>query len=203
MPIYQRSRPGFALGLAALVACASAQAAPKTSKPPAPPSVASSGCAPLPTSFNRDVAAAQKARDAAFARALAAKKLVPWRGIVAVRDTEGHQPSLTAPAPTPGGPLIDLGSVDALSKPDVELVADKRGTVFRVMRMPRGDHKMYTQCGCMPITRGGAAVAFVHFVADLPKGVSYGGTVTIAYDDTVPTASWDNMRDGQICPAPP
>lgn len=166
-------------------------------------------CTGLPKSFDKDVARATKARDASFAKALAARKLVRFTGKTSMRsdvdDEEGVRPHRTLPkaAAKPGTQEIEIGYGEPYTAPIVELVTDGRGTVYRVHRVPKGNRAMYSQCGCGPITGGGMAVRPVRYVMVLPADVTYGGDVEIEYTDTVPIATWTNMEGGRPCPMPP
>lgn len=162
-------------------------------------------CTGLPKSFDKDVARATKARDASFAKALAAKKLVRFTGKTSMRpDGDEDGPVRPRrPPPKPGAQEIDIGYGEPYSAPTVELVTDGRGTVYRVHRVPKGNRAMYSQCGCGPITGGGMAVRPVRYMMTLPADVTYGGDVEIEYTDTVPIATWTNMEGGRPCPMPP
>lgn len=191
-----------AFAIVCLVGSASAQPTPP---PPASPVPFSGGsCEALPASFAKEVAAAEKARDASFAKALAAKKLTPWTGMVAIHEGGDEEaPRHQRPAASSGRQMIAIGSGEPGSSPTVELVSDRKGTVYLVGRQPSGDRKIYQQCGCAPITHGGARIRIVRYYAELPADVTYGGPVDIAYTDKVPIASWTNQQGGRPCPAPP
>jgi hypothetical protein len=152
-------------------------------------------CGPLPADLPAKTAAAEKARDASYEKALAAKKLGPWTGSTRIYADRGMPPRTDVQ-------LIDLGS-HAYEAPTVELVSDRKGTVYRVVRSPTGDRPQYTQCGCGPITHGGAAPPINHYVLELAQTVKYGGKVVITYTDKTPIVTWTNWRGGRPCPLPP
>jgi hypothetical protein len=145
----------------------------------------------LTPAIESEMGTAMKARDAAFAKALAAKKLKRWTGAVHVRERKhGERDSAN---------LIDAGVGEYGQPPQLELAADKRGIVYRVRRVARGERKHYALCGCPPLTRGGAAVQYIQYVAELPAETKYGGQVWIEYVDEVPTVGYG----GANCPQPP
>jgi hypothetical protein len=158
-------------------------------------------CGPLPADLPAKTAAAEKARDASYEKALAAKKLGPWTGSSRIYSDRGQYDTAATP-PRPDVQLIDLGS-HAYTAPTVELVSDRKGVVYRVVRSPTGSQPRYTQCGCGPITHGGAAPPINHYVLELPNTVKYGGDAVITYTDKTPILTWTNMRNGQPCPLPP
>ena len=79
-------------------------------------------CGALPASFAKDVAAAEKARDASFDRALAGKKLTPWSGAVHVHTMGGEDDDLPPQnaANRADIEVIDVGSGEPYSPPRVE-----------------------------------------------------------------------------------
>jgi len=163
---------------------------------------AAQACGPLPADLPAKTAAAEKARDASYAKALTDKKLSAWTGPVKIYSNGDGYAAPPAKPSSPDVQVIDVGS-SAYTAPTVELVVDRKGTVYRVRRSPRGDHPQYTQCGCGPITHGGAAPRIGHYVMELPKSVSYGGWLEVVYTDKTPVVRWTNMRGGRPCPMPP
>ncbi|HEU4613478.1 MAG TPA: hypothetical protein VFS15_15410 [Kofleriaceae bacterium] len=163
---------------------------------------AAQACGPLPANLPKQIAAAEKARDASYAKALADKKLAAWTGTPRIHASGNRYTGPVLTPPSPDVQVIDVG-IGAYTAPTVELVVDAKGTVYRVVRSPRGDHPQYTRCGCGPITHGGAAPPMAHYVMELPKSVKYGGNVEIIYTDKVPLVRWTNMTGGHPCPLPP
>jgi hypothetical protein len=163
---------------------------------------AAQACGPLPADLPARTTAAEKARDASYAKALADKKLTAWTGAVRIYSTGDGYAAPPAKPRSPDVQVIDVGT-GTYTAPTVELVVDRKGTVYRVRRSPRGDHPQYTRCGCGPITHGGAAPRISHYAMELPKSVTYGGDLEIVYTDKTPIVRWTNMRGGRPCPMPP
>lgn len=139
-----------------------------------------------------------------FAKALAAKKLTPWTGVLGIHESGDEEAPRHKRPPAPAGrQRIEIGTGEPASRLTVELVSDRKGSVYLVQRQPSGNRKIYSQCGCAPITHGGARIRVVRYYAELPADATYGGPVGIAYTDKVPIASWTNEQGGRPCPAPP
>jgi hypothetical protein len=145
----------------------------------------------LTPAIESELGTAMIARDAAFAKALATRKFKRWTGAVHVRERkQGERDSAN---------LIDAGMGEYGQPPQLEFVSDKRGIIYQVQRVARGERKNYWLCGCPPLTRGGAAVQYVQYVAELPAKTTYGGQVRVEYVDEMPTVGYA----GANCPQPP
>ena len=167
-----------------------------------PSPLASAACvSSVPADLDGKRAAAEKARDDAFTRALEKKKLTPWSGVLDVYPIEERYgpPQKHARKPGTGKNTIQLGSWVYGNAPPVEWVADKSGTVYRLQRAPIGGGQTILLCGCPPITHGGTAILMVRWAAELPEKTKFGGDVSIEYIDRVPTTSYQRSN----CPQPP
>ncbi|MGE5184011.1 MAG: hypothetical protein ACM31C_18195 [Acidobacteriota bacterium] len=152
--------------------------------------------------------AAKTAAEAAYHKALAAKKLKPislpmiavgggdgrylpadYKSFVVQEVDDGH-----------GGKVHVLTDIQgSCGGPQAELV--QQGTkIFRVERKPRVHVKTLETCQCTYLdVHGCGLAASAHAVGHLlPPGTKYAGTVTVAYDQ-------DDIRatHAQPCPPPP
>jgi hypothetical protein len=149
------------------------------------------------TCIDRSVAvakddAARKAGEAAYQKALAAKKLKPV-ALSTIGLDNGDRNYLPGDYKSFVVKDVDsnLGKMKVLTDiqgscggPAAELV--QQGTkIFRVERKPKLHPKKFETCQCTYLMRGGCGIAAsVRAVGHvLPAGTTYAGTVTIEYDE--------------------
>jgi hypothetical protein len=150
--------------------------------------------------------AAKKAADAAYQKALAAKKMKPaGLRVVQIPNYDrrylpaDYKPFVVKDVDAPGGHVRVLTDIQgSCSGPMAELV--QQGTkVFRVERKPKVHTKTIETCQCTYLNVGGCGVAASAQPVGhiLPEGVTYAGTVTIEYsvDEILTTHA-------EACPPP-
>ena len=133
-----------------------------------------------------------------FDTALAKQKLAK---VALVRTVNEHADLSTKAVQAPG--FVDLVVTAGWRAEEELFVTNAKHQVFRVVRAPHVTQTITEQLGCRKMSFAGGRGWFEHHRFALPKGATYAGTITIAYD----TTEWKQVDatkqpDGTPCPAP-